>query len=52
MCCGLSIHYSLALWTMGWDNTRPLPACIYHEIRERFSTQGAHTGYLAVENRD
>ena len=52
MCCGLSIHYLLALWTMGWGNTRPLPACIYHEIREQFSTQGANTGYLAVENRD
>ena len=38
--------------SMGWDNTRPLPACIYHEIRERFSSQGAHAGYLTAESRD
>ena len=23
---------------MGWGNTRPLPACIYHEIRTKFES--------------
>ncbi|XP_028412547.1 uncharacterized protein LOC114535438 [Dendronephthya gigantea] len=38
--------------TMGWDNTLPLPACIYHNLRERFAVQGAQTGYLLAGARE
>ena len=37
----------LARWIfgyMGWDNTRPLPACIYHGLRTRFPSDTS-TGY-------
>ncbi|XP_065060192.1 uncharacterized protein LOC135687538 [Rhopilema esculentum] len=36
---------------MGWDNTRPLPACIYEEIRSRFPTTSLR-GYATTEERD
>ena len=36
---------------LGWDNTRPLPACIYNEIRTRFGTH-RHRGYLTAAERD
>jgi hypothetical protein len=31
----------LAKWLfgyMGWENTRPLPACLYHELRSRYGS--------------
>lgn len=36
---------------MGWDNTRPLPACVYHKIRGAFPTAQVR-GYQAAEQRD
>ena len=36
---------------LGWDNRRPLPACIYHHIRKKFSS-GNSTGYSQTENKD
>eukprot|EP00112_Aurelia_sp_Birch-Aquarium-sp1_P021545 Seg5830.2 transcript_id=Seg5830.2/GoldUCD/mRNA.D3Y31 product="hypothetical protein" protein_id=Seg5830.2/GoldUCD/D3Y31 len=35
---------------MGWDNTRPLPACIYHNLRTRFPTANS-TGYKTTQQR-
>jgi hypothetical protein len=35
---------------LGWDNTRPLPACVYHDIRKRFST-GWSKGYASALER-
>ena len=34
---------------MGWGDTRPLPACIYHNIRTRYQTGNA-TGYTNATN--
>ena len=36
---------------MGWDNRRPLPACIYHNIRCKFPTNNTR-GYTAAQARD
>ncbi|XP_065054113.1 uncharacterized protein LOC135690367 [Rhopilema esculentum] len=36
---------------LGYDNARPLPACIYKFIRERFPT-GAKKGYKSSQQRD
>lgn len=36
---------------MGWDNTRPLPACIYHNLRTRFPTANS-TGYKTTQQRE
>lgn len=36
---------------MGWDNTRPLPACVYHNIRQRFPTEQIR-GYQTAQRRD
>ena len=36
---------------MGWDNTRPLPACVYHNIRQKFQTVQTR-GYQAAQQRD
>ncbi|CAH3043429.1 unnamed protein product [Porites lobata] len=30
---------------MGWENTRPLPACIYHDIRSRLYQTLQSRGY-------
>ncbi|XP_068696444.1 uncharacterized protein [Montipora foliosa] len=35
---------------MGWENTRPLPACVYHAIRQRFQTQ-MRRGYQSGQQR-
>ncbi|KAJ7375119.1 hypothetical protein OS493_001857 [Desmophyllum pertusum] len=36
---------------LGWDNTRPLSACVYHQIRQKFPT--AHVqGYQSSEQRN
>jgi len=35
---------------MGWENTRPLPACVYHTIREKFQTDMAR-GYQSAQQR-
>jgi hypothetical protein len=43
----------LARWLfgiMGWENTRPLSACIYHHIRTTFPT-GDAKGYVSGEER-
>ncbi len=43
----------LARWFfgyLGWDNTRPLPACVYGDIRQRYAT-GQRTGYRETEER-
>ena len=39
----------LARWLfgpLGWNNTRPLPLCMYHKIRSQFHTPEA-TGYVS-----
>lgn len=36
---------------MGWDNTRPLPACIYHNVRTKFDSHQA-VGYATALERD
>ncbi|XP_074608758.1 uncharacterized protein LOC141863197 [Acropora palmata] len=36
---------------MGWENRRPLPACIYNNIRCKFLTNNAR-GYTAAQARD
>ena len=35
---------------MGWENTRPLPACVCHAIRQRFHTQ-MRRGYQSGQQR-
>ena len=43
----------LARWLfgpMGWENTRPLPSCIYHRLRSEFQTQET-TGYVFGQER-
>ncbi|XP_068711569.1 uncharacterized protein [Montipora foliosa] len=35
---------------MGLDNTRPLPACVYHNIRQKFQTVQARV-YEAAQQR-
>ena len=43
----------LAKWLfgrMGWENTRPLSACIYHHIRVTFPT-GDAKGYVSGNKR-
>lgn len=35
---------------MGWDNTRPLPACIYHHLRSQYPTHESK-GYLSAQDR-
>ena len=35
---------------MGWDNTRTLPACVYHNIRQKFQTVQTR-GYQAAQRR-
>lgn len=36
---------------LGWDNTRPLPACIYNHIREKYQTAEAMVGYASAQER-
>ena len=36
---------------MGWDNTRSLPACIYHDLRTRFPTANS-TGFKTTQQRE
>ncbi|XP_068730717.1 uncharacterized protein [Montipora capricornis] len=43
----------LARWLfgpLGWENTRPLPSCVYHKIRSSFHTLEA-TGYVSGQER-
>ena len=43
----------LARWLFGYigpDNTRPLAACIYENLRRRYDTGGT-TGYIDAEKR-
>ena len=43
----------LARWLfgeMGWENTRPLAACVYHKIRKRFSSSNSK-GYVSGQDR-
>ncbi|XP_019626578.1 PREDICTED: uncharacterized protein LOC109471681 [Branchiostoma belcheri] len=35
---------------LGWDNARPLPACVYHKIRSDFNT-GHAGGYSSSAER-
>ena len=35
---------------LGWENTRPLPACVYHFIRKKYPT-GDTKGYIPAEQR-
>ncbi|XP_065067784.1 uncharacterized protein LOC135693278 [Rhopilema esculentum] len=35
---------------LGWDNTRPLPACIYNHIREKYQVAEA-IGYASAQER-
>ena len=34
---------------IGWENRRPLPACVYHSIRKKYNTQ-QHRGYANVQD--
>lgn len=36
---------------MGWDNTRPLPACVYLDIRTKYQSRQL-TGYCTSQDRD
>ncbi|XP_068713257.1 uncharacterized protein [Montipora foliosa] len=36
---------------MGWDNTRPLPACVYHILRQTFYTEMTR-GYQSGQQRE
>eukprot|EP00112_Aurelia_sp_Birch-Aquarium-sp1_P006056 Seg1677.5 transcript_id=Seg1677.5/GoldUCD/mRNA.D3Y31 product="hypothetical protein" protein_id=Seg1677.5/GoldUCD/D3Y31 len=36
---------------LGWDNSRPLSACIYDHIRRKFPVR-AITGFMASEERN
>ncbi|XP_044171409.1 uncharacterized protein LOC122955702 isoform X1 [Acropora millepora] len=36
---------------LGWDNTRPLPACVYDDIRKKFQCTQVH-GYQSAEQRN
>lgn len=36
---------------MGWDNARPLPACVYHSIRTKYESQ-QRTGYATAMERE
>ncbi|XP_015774327.1 PREDICTED: uncharacterized protein LOC107352513 [Acropora digitifera] len=36
---------------LGWDNTKPLPACVYDDIRKKFQSTQVH-GYQAAEQRN
>ena len=43
----------LARWLfgpMGWENTRPLPSCIYHRLRSELQTHET-TGYVSGQER-
>eukprot|EP00112_Aurelia_sp_Birch-Aquarium-sp1_P011559 Seg2427.12 transcript_id=Seg2427.12/GoldUCD/mRNA.D3Y31 product="hypothetical protein" protein_id=Seg2427.12/GoldUCD/D3Y31 len=35
---------------LGWENTKPLPACIYHYIRSKFPDNELH-GYATAQQR-
>jgi hypothetical protein len=35
---------------LGWENSRPLPACLYNEIRKRYPSQ-SDTGYKLSQQR-
>ena len=44
----------LARWLfcqLGWENTRPLPACVYRTIRESFLTINETKGYVSGQER-
>ena len=44
----------LILWLcgyLGWDHSRPLPACIYHHIRPEFPSVNV-SGYIKVQDKD
>ncbi|CAH3020114.1 unnamed protein product [Porites evermanni] len=36
---------------LGWDNSRPLPACVYHYIRTKFSSHQTR-GYVPSQARE
>ena len=36
---------------LGWENTRPLPACVYHDIRTCYFTRAA-MGYSSAQDRE
>ncbi|XP_022786246.1 uncharacterized protein LOC111326499 [Stylophora pistillata] len=36
---------------MGWDNRRPLPACVYHNIRTKYHSQNTR-GFAAAQDRE
>ena len=35
---------------LGWENSRPLPACLYNDIRKRYPSQST-TGYKSTQQR-
>ena len=35
---------------LGWENTRPLPACVYNFIRKTYASADT-TGYIPAEQR-
>ncbi|XP_022791635.1 uncharacterized protein LOC111330910 [Stylophora pistillata] len=36
---------------MGWDNRRPLPACVYHNIRTKYQSQNTR-GFAAAHDKE
>lgn len=36
---------------LGWENSRPLPACVYHHVRTNMNSHNV-TGYATSRERD
>lgn len=51
--CRATAYRFLVRWIfgpLGWNNTRPLPACIYNRIRQKYQTASTR-GYSSAEQR-
>ena len=52
---GLFEHWAIDAWpngysVVGWENTRPLPACLYHDLRSRYGSTHVQ-GYVSGQER-
>ena len=52
---GRAVAYRwLIIWMcglLGWENTRPLPVCVYHFVQKKYPT-GYTKGYIPAGYRD
>ncbi|XP_044176642.1 uncharacterized protein LOC122959384 [Acropora millepora] len=51
--CRATAYRFLVRWIfgpLGWNNSRPLPACVYHKIRQKFPTASTR-GYSSADQR-